>query len=319
MELTQNKNREIQLSAEKPGLVEEKKFPVLITMFTRHWNVAKLVEALRNEKPEKIYVSSDGPRTKDQEVLVQKCRDEIDKIDWPCHVIKLYRSENAGIYVAGAEAKDLALSENEGIVGFEDDCIPDDAYFDFLRYIDKIFGDDDSVPIYCGSNPLGSTPGLRKQNSAVYSLSRRARVWGHYVKAEFWREFREADLRIPFSIRECVQIASYTPGLISKLLKFRMLIKLRKSMGKGDIAMNYFLAKSKRMAVISSTNLVTNVGYGSDATHTKYLPDIKFSQIKGIDYGSKKVIKGKYMRRVDILDGWLLLIWWISSKFQRPS
>lgn len=292
----------------KDSHITQKQFPVLITMYHRPDNVKRLVEALRKEKPKKIYVSSDGPLTYQHRDLVQQCRNEIVKIDWPCDLVKLYRSENAGLYACFSESLDVALAENDGIVVLEDDCIPEDNFFDYLRYVEAIHGDDSSVPIFCGHNPIGKTP-LIGSDSAPYSLSKRFRVWGFYIKAEFWREIRSLPFISPMPISVCIRDSLRVPGIFSKLLKLRMLLILRKKIGFGDIYIDHFLAKRNLLVSIPNKNLVENIGDGDRATHTKHLPNLRFAIDAPDDFESKPRIKAKLLRRVEILDGWLLLIW----------
>lgn len=299
--------------------MDKKKFPVLIAFYHRPGNVKKLVDSLRLEKPEDIYVSSDGPKIDEHLSLVNACRDEIEKIDWPCTVHKLYRMTNVGMYVAIPEAIDFALSKHDGLVTFEDDCIPHEGFFDYLRYIDEIHKNDDQVSIYCGHNPIGRTPMIRK-DAPPYSLSVRARVWGHYVKRGFWEEYSSAHIELPMSLATCLKESLRYPGLFSKLIKFRMLVVLRHKIGRGDITLNYYLGKTDRLVSIPRETLVTNIGDGESAAHTKNLPNIRFQSTGKVTYDTSSQKRAKRLNRVDVLDGWLLALWWLKiNVFQRKQ
>ena len=298
--------------------MDKKKFPVLIAFYHRPENVKKLVDALRVEKPEDIYVSSDGPKIDEHLPLVKACRDEIEKIDWPCTIHKLYRDTNVGMYVAIPEAKDFALSNHEGVVTFEDDCIPHKGFFDYLRYVDEIHRNDDQVAMYCGHNPIGRTPMMVK-NAPPYSLAVRARVWGNYVKREFWQEYSSAKIDLPLSLGTCLKESLRYPGLFSKLIKFRMLVVLRHKIGRGDITLNHYLGKTGRLVSIPRETLVTNIGDGESATHTKNLPDINFESKGKINYQIAPLKRAKQLNRVDVLDGWLLAAWWLKMALFRKT
>lgn len=292
----------------KEQAVTKKQFPVLITMYHRPENVERLISSLKDEQPKKIYVSSDGPATEEHKALVGKCRNEIEKIDWPCEVVKLYRSENAGLYSSFAESLDFVLSENEGAVVLEDDCIPKSAFFEYLRFVHSFHENDERVPIYCGYNPIGRTPFLFLE-STPYSLSKRFRSWGFYIKADFWRDIRTLPIVSPMPLSSCIRDSISVPGIFSKLFKLRMLLMLRRTIGFGDIYINHFLIEKALFVTIPTENLVENIGDGESATHTTQLPDIKLSSNNKISFQDHPKREAKVLNRVDVLDGWFLFLW----------
>lgn len=302
------------MSRSQEHVSDVKKFPVLIRFYTRHQNVARLVEALRSEKPKVVYVSSDGPKTDEDWANVLACRAEIEKIDWPCRITKFYHDENLGMYEASALAKDAICQQEQGVVTLEDDCIPEENFFDYLRLVDSMHETDKTVPIYGGYNPVGQTPFFFR-TPEPYTLSKRIRVWGHYMKASFWIDFRKSNPPTSLRVIECIQESLYEPGLLSKLWKLRILLGVRKGFGPGDVAMNIYARKNKLFCAVPSTSMIRNIGDGPEATNTKRLPDLFFKPKYYHDYSNTPKNLGKYRRRVDYFSGWLLSLWAMKYVF----
>lgn len=235
------------------------------------------------------------------------CREEIENIDWECNLVKLYRSQNSGMYVTVPESLDFVLSRHEGAVVLEDDCIPDKNFFDYLRYVDRIHQKDPNVVVYAGHNPVGKTPFFKKEQPC-YTLTSRYRSWGYYIKSHFWEKVRNSNKGLPLSFWDCSKYAMSQSGVMSKLLKFRMLMIHRETMGIGDIFVNFIMIQEKKLSTLPLTNHIKNIGDGDSATHTKKLPSIKFRLLSPTDYSTKRLSLSKVYKRVEILDGWLLII-----------
>jgi|GEM_PF-6744661 len=60
------------------------KTPVALIIFNRPKQTRQVFEALRQIKPDRLYVIADGPRNKDEQVLCNEARTIIDTIDWKC-------------------------------------------------------------------------------------------------------------------------------------------------------------------------------------------------------------------------------------------
>lgn len=98
-----------------------------------------------------------------------------------------------------------------------------------------------------------------------------------------------------------------------------MLVVLRHKIGRGDITLNHYLGKTGRLVSIPRETLVTNIGDGESATHTKNLPDINFQSKSEINYQIGPLKRAKQLNRVDVLDGWLLAIWWLKINVSKKK
>ena len=62
--------------------------PVVFTIFNRPQLTKKSFEAIRNQKPAKLFIIADGPRSThiQDKKLCDEVREIVNNIDWPCEV-----------------------------------------------------------------------------------------------------------------------------------------------------------------------------------------------------------------------------------------
>ncbi len=60
--------------------------PLIVCLFNRPQQAAALIESLRGQRPQRIWVIADGPRAYHREDRA-RCQESLDsqsRIDWPC-------------------------------------------------------------------------------------------------------------------------------------------------------------------------------------------------------------------------------------------
>lgn len=72
--------------------------PVLVIVFNRPQTTIKVFEKIREIKPIRLYIISDGPRERnpDEIATINQTRRIFEEIDWPCKVYRNYRDTNLG-------------------------------------------------------------------------------------------------------------------------------------------------------------------------------------------------------------------------------
>ena len=71
--------------------------PVLFLVFNRPDTATQVFEKIRQAKPYRLYIASDGPRAgHDDEEKITKVREIATRVDWPCEVKTLFRDRNLG-------------------------------------------------------------------------------------------------------------------------------------------------------------------------------------------------------------------------------
>lgn len=107
--------------------------PVMICGFNRADCLQKVLERVREARPDRLYLVLDAPRDNHPNDVTgnNACREVFSKVDWPCEVVRDYADKNMGC--RGRMSSGITGFMNkwgEGII-LEDDCIP---HLDFFRF-----------------------------------------------------------------------------------------------------------------------------------------------------------------------------------------
>ena len=109
---------------------------VLFLVFSRLDTTKQVFESIRQAKPPRLYIAADGAReVKEGEAeKVKAVRDYItSNIDWECEVKTLFREQNFGCKMAVSGAIDWFFQNEEMGIILEDDCLPSQSFFGFVR------------------------------------------------------------------------------------------------------------------------------------------------------------------------------------------
>jgi len=242
------------------------KTPVAFMVFNRPDTTARVFEAIRQAKPTKLLVIADGPRT-DRLGEAEKCqqvRDICDRVDWECEVLKNYSDLNLGCKKRVSSGLDWVFREVEEAIVLEDDCLPDQSFFPFCQELLEKYRHDQRITFIGGSIfQLG-----RKRSEYSYYFSRYNHVWGwaswrrawQYYDAEMtmWEEIRNGEW-LKFILQEPKAIKSWT-----KIFQDTYDHKI----DTWDFQVNFAFWIQNGLSVIPNVNLISNIGFGKDATHT---------------------------------------------------
>lgn len=246
------------------------KSPVALIVFNRPGPTRKVFDRIAAARPGKLLVIADGPRT-DVDGEAEKCartREIIDRIDWDCDLSTNFSDVNLGCRVRVASGLDWIFRREDRAIILEDDCIPTPEFF---RYCDELlerYRDEPRVMTICGTNHLGKT-----ETDTSYLFTTHMSIWGwatwrrayesYDVDLKSWTEERQGD---PFE------------GLPLHREEVRRLRRALDNLSEADPARRkgdtwdwqwiYNCYASGGLAVTPRVNLVSNVGFGPDATHT---------------------------------------------------
>lgn len=241
---------------------------VLLVLFNRPASTRTVFEVIRRAMPPRLYLAADGPRPAhaEDEARCREARQVADLVDWPCEVKTLFRAQNLGCGRGPAEAYDWFFShEEEGII-LEDDCVPDPSFFPFCQELLEKYRPNTRVMHITGTNFLS---GRRRNVPYSYYFSIHPHEWG-------WASWRRAWQLYDFGIKSFPQAAA--SGKLRRHYSgpleygYRM-SKFRNTYGNPDASWwdyqwTFALHVHGGLAVVPSVNLVRNIGFGPDATHT---------------------------------------------------
>ncbi|MBB5397096.1 nucleotide-diphospho-sugar transferase [Mucilaginibacter sp. AK015] len=242
------------------------KSPVLFIIFNRPETTRRVFEQIRQSRPSRLYIAADGPRTDkpDEGTLCADARKIADEVDWPCDVKTLFRETNLGCKEAvSAGITWFFDQEEEGIV-LEDDCLPANDFFRFCDTMLEKYRHDTRIRHICGSNYQHG----KKWGTASYYFSNLTHVWGWAGWRRVWQEYDKEltqyhaedvrpQLETIFTDRFIVEVW----GNIFKHLKAG-------DIDTWDYQLTYLNFFNNSLSVIPNVNLVSNIGFGQQATNT---------------------------------------------------
>lgn len=241
------------------------KSPVLFLIFNRPDSTAVVFAAIREAKPERLYVAADGPRA-DREGEAERCEEArriATEVDWPCEVRTLFRDENLGCRRAVSGAITWFFEhEEEGII-LEDDCVPHPSFFPYCETLLERYRDDERVMLVGGDNTLSSEVTWR----GSYDFSRHALIWGWATWARAWAKY-DFDNFVS-SCRDPVLSDVFSENFAQLAWERRLTRAAEGSLNSWATPWLFTVWQCSGLAAVPATNLVSNIGFGEDATHTK--------------------------------------------------
>ena len=235
---------------------------VLLLVFNRPAVAGRLLEAVRAARPEQMFIAADGPR-RDRPSDVALCastRDVFTHIDWPCQVQTLYRDTNLGLMRAVISAITWFFDHVEAGVVLEDDCLPAPDFFRFAGELLEHYRDDARVMHISGLNMAPETA----FSPYSYFFTEVGHVWG-------WATWRRAWRLYDVTMADWPRMRSKF-GLTAPPLRRALGRKFASAYADRKITWSrvwyYTLFRHGGLAIVPSANLIENVGFGGDATHT---------------------------------------------------
>lgn len=241
--------------------------PVAFIIFNRPDNTERVFAEIAKAKPPKLLVIADGPRS-DRLGEAEKClavREIIDRVDWECEVLKNYSEANLGCKQRVSSGIDWVFDQVEEAIVLEDDCLPDPTFFRFCQEMLARYRNDDRIGMISGDNFQFN----RKRGDASYYFSRYNHIWG-------WASWRRAwfyyDLHA--TIWPVIRDGNYFRGLVSDSNEYKYWLKAFDSVYENaidtwDYQWTLSLWAQGMLTVIPNVNLISNIGFGSEATHTR--------------------------------------------------
>lgn len=162
------------------------KIPVLVLAFNRADHVEKAMDAIREYKPERLYLECDGPRPHkdgEKEAVEETRKVMLSKIDWDCDVKTLFRDENWGCAKAVDDAITWFFKNEEWGVIIEDDVVVAQDFFRLCEDLLIRYEHEDRIMEISAQNHF---PDERYFNT--YFFSQEFHCWGWATWARAWKK-----------------------------------------------------------------------------------------------------------------------------------
>jgi hypothetical protein len=258
------------------------KTPVMLIVFNRLQTTREVFGRIREARPERLFVAADGPRAakSGEEARCREVRDFVTgSVDWPCEVRTLFRNENLGCKYAVSGAVKWFFENVEAGIVLEDDCLPSRSFFGFCERLLERYRDDPRVGMISGHNYFGKT----EEGARDYSFITTCGVWGW---ASWKRALRGYD---PDLLLEANDRASMKSSICVRKATYRVLVgnsndSARNEISTWDYQFCVHLIRNGMYTIMPSVNLIRNLGFSEDSTHTSVPPSWYIDRSYDIDH-----------------------------------
>jgi ADP-heptose:LPS heptosyltransferase len=242
------------------------KTPILFLIFNRP-NQTKLVfEKIREIKPSKLYVAADGPRSNvfEDKFNSKLTRDIVNGIDWPCEVKTLFNEKNLGCGKAVSGAITWFFkNEEEGII-LEDDCLPDLSFFGYCEELLERYRNEQKIYLISGVNFQKGN----KRGEGSYYFSAIPHIWGWASWRRAWDTYDFETKRLPEFLKKNKLSNYFSDEKIIKHWEDTFQSVHEHKIDTWDHQWSFNMYDHNAVSIIPNKNLISNIGFGFNATHT---------------------------------------------------
>lgn len=246
--------------------------PVLLIGFNRIGPLRQVFQAIREARPPRLYFAADGPRNEEERVRCEEVRALAKEVDWPCELHTRFNERNMGLRKGVSSAIAWFFEhEEEGIV-LEDDTLPVPSFFRFSQEMLERYRHDERIWVVMGNNLLDDWTGpvggdyyfSAHGYGAPWGWASWRRVWKHYdVDMHLWPELKGSPLLRDFFLNSreedvaCAIFDRVHTGV----------------MNSWSYQLDITRIANHALNILPHVNLVDNIGFGDDGTHTTGLND----------------------------------------------
>jgi acetyltransferase-like isoleucine patch superfamily enzyme len=241
--------------------------PILYLIFNRPDLTKITFPSICKIKPKFIFIAADGPRigNNNDEINCKLVREYVlAKIDWDCEVHTLFRDQNLGCGKAVSSAITWFFDHVDNGIILEDDCVPNQSFFKFCEVLLDKHKHNDKIMHISGNSFLSNYTG----NNSYY-FSKFPFIWGWATWKRAWNKYNYMYHHLGNVERNQIIDKNFENPLIAKYWKITFENHLKENINiTWDYQWFFSIWKANGIVILPKFNLVRNIGFGRDATHT---------------------------------------------------
>lgn len=246
--------------------IENPRMNVAFFIFNRPDTTRRVFAAIAAARPERLFVIADGARQDrpGESELVAQTKAILDEVDWPCEVVVNFSQENLGCRLRVASGLKWVFEQVEQVIVLEDDCLPHPSFFPYCVELLQRYRNDDRVAAISGDNFQNG----KSRTADSYYFSKYFHCWG-------WASWRRVFETIDFEMSSWPEFKSsgFLKTWADSQAEREYWLRLFDLQHAGEInswAYPWFYScwAQSGLTVLPDTNLVSNIGFDENATHT---------------------------------------------------
>lgn len=243
--------------------------PVALIFFNRPDTTERVFNEIAKAKPSKLLLIGDGPRKNiaGEAEKVAATRAIVERVDWECEVLINYSEENLGCKMRPKTGIDWIFNQVEEAIILEDDCLPNQTFFRYCQELLNLYRHDQRVSMISGTS---FQPEVHIDNDHSYYYSRYPCTWGWASWRTRWHSCYDVEMKHWPVVRD----SGWLNGILTSQKECKYWSDKFDSVYTKEIntAWDYqwlFAEWSQnRLGVTPKVNMISNIGFGSNATHT---------------------------------------------------
>jgi hypothetical protein len=240
--------------------------PVIFAIFNRPDTTRQVFEKIRAARPRKLLVIADGPRA-NRPGDAEECaatRAIIDEVDWDCEVLRNFSETNMGCCHRISSGITWAFELVDKAIILEDDCVPSKSFFPYCADLLDRYESDERVMMVSGNNYLFG----RAETMDSYYFSRYPQCWGWATWRRAWSKY-DLEMTDWPEIRDRKLFDQYFPKVIERYYWKAIFQHVYDgNIDSWGYRWVYSIWANSGLSIAPARNLVQNIGFGADATHT---------------------------------------------------
>ena len=206
---------------------------------------------------------------------VSQARAIIDSVDWECEVFKNYSDVNLGCRQRVSSGLNWAFSYVEEAIILEDDCLPHASFFRYSETLLNYYRNDERIMAISGNN-------FQQDNNKTYNsyyFSKYNHVWGWASWKRAWKYWDDNPEKwLSFRNQGLLNSICDTKLEVAYWTKIFDQVFLEAKPDTWDYIWTFTCWSQGGLTCLPYTNLVSNVGFSQDATHTR-IANSRFSNL----------------------------------------
>lgn len=285
-----------------PSEPQESKTPVVLIVFNRPEQTEIVFRRIAQVRPARLLVIADGPRSArlGEAELCAKVRHIATRVDWNCEILTNFSDVNMGCRRRIVSGLNWAFEQVEKAIILEDDILPDITFFRFCEEMLTRFQDDSRISMITGFNIVQD----HVNTPWSYFYSRLTHIWGWATWRRSWARYDEHLSQWP-----AIRAAGLMPEFFQRPEQRRFWTAIFDKMHQGtgpdtwDYQWAYTNLIHHALAVTPRVNLIENIGFGAEATHTRRTEDAPALAVGTMSFPLLHPPAMVPLRKMDELDG----------------
>lgn len=241
--------------------------PVLLITWRRPDTLRLVIDAIRPVAPTRLFVACDGPNPEcpGEAEKVSATRAVIEhEIDWICEIKYFFSDVNQGCRIGVSRAITWFFDHVEEGIILEDDCVPHNDFLPYCEELLQLYRDDYRIWCISGTNHQN---GISRTSDSYY-FSQHMHCWGWATWKSRWAHY-EIDYTSWPTIKETPMFKD-TFDCDSEYYHWKDIWDQAAAGNTRTWCIKWYFTCyiNGGLTAVPSRDLVLNVGFGADGTHT---------------------------------------------------